>query len=133
MKYTPENCEEFFKQIRLGLSMKDACSIIDISDETYYNWCKNRLEFLEGVKKAQAQFKQQCLALIKRASVTQWTAAAWLLERKHPDEFGLKTHQQISGTLGRETDEQVLARKQRVTNRMNELLAEKITKELKVA
>lgn len=127
MKYNPENCEEFFKRIRLGLSMTDACAIVGISDETYYAWCKNHLEFLEGVKKARAECKQMCIATIQKASIKSWQAAAWLLERKHPEEFGMRTHQQISGYIERGEDEaDKKHRKERVTKRLNEILQEKV-------
>ena len=45
----------------------------------------------EGLKKEEASFKQTLLTTIRAAALARnqyWTAAAWLLERKYPDEYG---------------------------------------------
>ena len=44
-----------------------------------------------GTKKEEAAFKQTLLTTIRSAALARnqyWTAAAWLLERKYPDEYG---------------------------------------------
>lgn len=44
-----------------------------------------------GTKKEEATFKQTLLTTIRAAELARnqyWTAAAWLLERKYPDEHG---------------------------------------------
>jgi len=46
---------------------------------------------LYAVEKAQAGAEMTSIALINRASEMQWQAAAWRLERKHPDRWGRKT------------------------------------------
>lgn len=46
---------------------------------------------MRGVKKEEAPFKRTLLTTIRPATLARnqyWTAAAWLLERKDPDEFG---------------------------------------------
>ena len=45
----------------------------------------------EGLKKEESAFKRTLLTTIRSAALARnqyWTAAAWLLERKYPDEFG---------------------------------------------
>jgi hypothetical protein len=54
---------------------------------------KNRLqrELSDGLKKEEAEFKHTLLTTIRAAALARnqyWTAAAWLLERKYPDEYG---------------------------------------------
>ena len=50
-----------------------------------------KLALVEGIKKAEAQYKetllQSIMATATREKNPQWTAAAWLLERKYPDEY----------------------------------------------
>ncbi len=44
-----------------------------------------------GAKKEESAFKRTLLTTIRSAALARnqyWTAAAWLLERKYPDEFG---------------------------------------------
>lgn len=48
-------------------------------------------ELSEGLNKEEAAFKQTLLTTIRAAALARnqyWTAAAWLLERKYPDEYG---------------------------------------------
>lgn len=51
----------------------------------------SRRELSEGLKKEESAFKRTLLTTIRSAALARnqyWTTAAWLLERKHPDEFG---------------------------------------------
>lgn len=82
---------------------------LGISEGTYYNWLKAGeeaeasiakgekpsgananlyLEFLRSIKKGEAEGEQKLLAVIETASKRNWTAAAWMLERMHPDRYG---------------------------------------------
>lgn len=124
---SPEITEEICKNIILGLTVRDACLLSDISEETYYRWLKEHTAFRESIEKAKAAFKQRNIAVIAKASLKSWQASAWLLERKMPEEFGLRTKQEISGYLERGEDEaDKKARKERVTKRLNEILEEKL-------
>lgn len=92
--------EEMVRQaIRLkadGLSNGDIICALGIHESTFYRWIgepKNKLqrELSEGLKKEEAEFKHTLLTTIRAAALARnqyWTAAAWLLERKYPDEYG---------------------------------------------
>jgi hypothetical protein len=79
-----------------GLSNGDIICALGIHESTFYRWIgepKNRLqrELSEGLKKEEAEFKHTLLTTIRAAALARnqyWTAAAWLLERKYPDEYG---------------------------------------------
>lgn len=79
-----------------GLSNGDIICALGIHESTFYRWIgdpKNKLqrELSEGLKKEEAAFKQTLLTTIRSAALARnqyWTAAAWLLERKYPDEYG---------------------------------------------
>lgn len=56
---------------------------------------KVKVALVGGIKKAEAEYKetllQSIMATATREKNPQWTAAAWLLERKYPDEFAQTT------------------------------------------
>ena len=128
-KLTPEVQETICHWISKGNYISRACQAAGISDETLRTWVrKDRegdefyLEFLEALKKAEAQASVERIARIqdaakggipiKRKTITrkdgsteveesyalpQWQADAWTSERKEPQDWGQKVrvHQQI--------------------------------------
>lgn len=78
-----------------GLSNKDICRAVGIHEATLYRWLskpttKLHRALCESIKKAEAEYKRTLLTTIREAATKkngQWTAAAWLLERKYPDEY----------------------------------------------
>jgi hypothetical protein len=46
------------------------------------------VDFLERVKMAEGEAEASLVATIRRAANDTWTAAAWLLERKHAPKWG---------------------------------------------
>lgn len=94
-KLTYKMVEQAIDMKAHGLSNADICRGLGISETAWYNWLKDpdtkpKLALVEGLKKAEAQYKEVLLDRIKGASEKpqHWTAAAWILERKYPDEFG---------------------------------------------
>ena len=90
-----------------GLSDKDVCDIVGISQQSFYEWLKEaetginaknaekpvtnyelKIELAEGLKKARAAFKAYHIQTITQAAKKNWQAAAWMLERMYPKEFG---------------------------------------------
>ena len=79
-----------------GLSNGDIICALGIHESTFYRWIGNprgklQRALCEGLKKEEASFKQTLLTTIRAAALARnqyWTAAAWLLERKYPDEYG---------------------------------------------
>ena len=95
-KLTQEIVDEAIRLKADGLSNGDIICALGIHESTFYRWIgdpKNKLqrELSEGLKKEEAAFKQTLLTTIRSAALARnqyWTAAAWLLERKYPDEYG---------------------------------------------
>ena len=95
-KLTQEIVDEAIRPKADGLSNGDIICALGIHESTFYRWIgdpKNKLqrELSEGLKKEEAAFKQTLLTTIRSAALARnqyWTAAAWLLERKYPDEYG---------------------------------------------
>ena len=95
-KLTQELVDRAIALKRDGLSNGDIICALGIHESTFYRWIgdpKNKLqrELSEGLKQEEAAFKQTLLTTIRAAALARnqyWTAAAWLLERKYPDEYG---------------------------------------------
>lgn len=106
-KCTKRVVEQAVELKRSGLADIDICRALGMSQSAFYRWIqigsdttgaydgdKNiRLKraLVEGLKKAESEYKQILLETIRAAAMEKtgnWTAAAWLLERKYPNEFG---------------------------------------------
>ena len=86
---TPEVEAKILGGIRdAGMSLRTACAYAGISDDTLLRRRKADAEFAARVEHAREMFKAKMVTLISAAAPKNWNAAAWLLERKHPEEFG---------------------------------------------
>ena len=99
-KCTPELIEQAAEMKRHGLTNRDICQALCITEQTFYRWLNkptNKLHrsLSEALKKAEAEYKGELLESIMETATRQknpqWTAAAWLLERKYPDEYAQTT------------------------------------------
>ena len=105
-KCTQELIDKAAEMKRHGLANKDICQALCITESTFYRWLsddRNKLHraLKESLKKAEAEYKGELLESIMetatRAKNPQWTAAAWLLERKYPDEYAQTTRKNEDG------------------------------------
>lgn len=92
MKYSKQTTEELCKYISNGLSQKDAAVMAGTTEKSFYEWMK-KSEFSESVKKATVGFKLYHLHNIAKHAATTFTASAWLLERKFPEEFSINAQE----------------------------------------
>ena len=90
-KYCKEITEEIAKDVREGSSKRDACILSGISEETFYKWYREKIEFTDALEKAELECKNRNIKIIQKAAITTWTAAAWLLERRYHKEYALKS------------------------------------------
>jgi transposase len=99
LKLTYALVEQIAGLKRDGLCDADIIAAIGVHQATFYRWLKEGEDARTGVKralcdelkKAEAQYKRSLLTTIKSAAESRaqyWTAAAWLLERKYPMEYG---------------------------------------------
>ena len=99
LKLTYKLVEEIVELKRDGLCDADIIAAIGVNQSTFYRWLKDGENAKTGVKrtlytelkKAEAMYKKSLLTTIKSAAMSRaqyWTAAAWLLERKYPMEYG---------------------------------------------
>ena len=81
---------------RDGLCDADIIDALGVHPSTFYRWLQSpdtkvKRALRDGLKKAESEYKRQLLLTIRSAALSRsqhWTAAAWLLERKYPDQYG---------------------------------------------
>lgn len=110
VKLTPELQEEICKAISAGNYIEPSAARAGVSKSSLYSWLKRAgveldrvrrgviarparkelkyIEFLDAVKRAEAEAEARDVAIISKAALTQWQAAAWRLERKHFSRWG---------------------------------------------
>lgn len=104
-KLTPEVHAEIVKLTRAGLSAYDSARATGIGKRTFMSWMERGrdddgevyVRFYEDVEKARSFAKAGLVSRIVRASDGDWKAAAWLLERKFPAEYGRVQRLEHSG------------------------------------
>jgi transposase-like protein len=113
-KLTADLKERLIGALRSGAPNETAAGFAGIAESTFYAWLaraqedlKNNpeiatdyTEFQEAVEKAQAEAELEKLLIINAAAkgkpttegapgtAGQWQAAAWFLERRHPERYG---------------------------------------------
>lgn len=102
-KATPEVVAAIAREVANGMPISHAAALVRVAPNTITNWMK-RKEFALVIRQAEAEFMQHKVGLIAEAGANrcnngfqQWQAAAWLLERKFPEEFALQPRPQASG------------------------------------
>jgi hypothetical protein len=87
-----EQFDILIAKLKKGLNLKDSALMAGISRQTVYDWKEINPEYWDAVKKAEVEFKTSLVDTVKAASIKNWTAAAWILERKYFDEYGRKEY-----------------------------------------
>lgn len=99
-KYAPDVVSRIVQALELGATYELAASYGGISYDTFNEWRKAKPEFSDAVNAAQGRAAVKWLAKIEQAaSDGTWQAAAWKLERRHPQDYGRRVHE-VQGTNG---------------------------------
>lgn len=94
-KYTPETIEKLTHALSMGATYELACAYAGISFDTFNDWRKEKVEFLEAIKEAEGRAVVGWLAKIEKAANDgNWQAAAWKLERRYPRDYGRTVQEQ---------------------------------------
>lgn len=104
-KLTKPMIKEATRLKKAGVNHKDIAAYIGVAPQTLSTWIhhprtKNQKEFAEAMKKTEADYKASLLAIIyNNAKKQSWQAAAWLLERKYPEEFARQDRTQVDAKV----------------------------------
>jgi hypothetical protein len=74
--------------LRSGCSKRRAAAYVGIDESTIRRAERNDPEFAMEMAKASTQFEIDLVSRMKAQADKSWRAAAWLLERRLPDDFG---------------------------------------------
>lgn len=96
--------------LQQGNTIDTACRCAGIHRDTYYDWFKRArkggrgneayVEFAEACEMAMSQAEALHIAVIRAAMKDQWQAAAWMLERRNPKDWGRKDRTELTGRDG---------------------------------
>lgn len=100
-KLTDETKRKIIDAISVGSTYEIAAGYAGVSYVTFNSWMQRGeaakggefLEFFNAVKEAEGKAAVKWLAVIEKASVEQWQAAAWKLERRYPHQYGRQVHE----------------------------------------
>ena len=95
MKYSKEKTDTLIKALKLGVSIKSACACAGISSTTYYEWLKQHDEFRIAIDSTQYHVERKALRELRKLAKDNWRVWAWLLERRYPDQWSIKSEQKI--------------------------------------
>ena len=88
-KYSEERADKVCQALRLGATYRAAAGYAGVSEDTLTRWRANSAGFAENVRSSEATAAIGWLAIIQRAAQAgDWRAAAWLLARRYPHEYG---------------------------------------------
>jgi hypothetical protein len=100
-KLDKDRQDKLLKAIRVGNDKKVACALAGISEATLYRWLEQSREknaseqlreFRESFERVEAEAEVLKVSRIAQAADNgRWQAAAWWLERKHPDRWAQQT------------------------------------------
>jgi hypothetical protein len=93
LKLTADLQAKLVQALALGSTRRAACEYAGIGEATLREWLTRRgavySALAAAIKEAEAKSTIGALAKIQKAATDgQWQAAAWLLERRHPEEYG---------------------------------------------
>jgi hypothetical protein len=100
-KRTPETVKKLCDAIRLGASYGDACGFAGVDVGTFARWREDFPDFAATIKEAEGAGRVQLIAKIQKAANDgNWQAAAWMLERRDPQNYGRTMRTQVTGADG---------------------------------
>lgn len=102
---TPELTAALCAELKLGMSIRGACQHVGIDDSTFRKWMMRGeageepfVTFRTEATRAKADGVRALVATVRKAASQDWRAAAWILERREPDDWSKRT--EISGPGG---------------------------------
>ena len=97
-----EQQKSLLDALAVGHTVTDACTIARVTREWFYNELKRSPSWKAEVELAALRCKERAMVRVQNAAVQpkHWTAAAWWLERKHPEEYAFTTKHELGESAG---------------------------------
>lgn len=85
---------------RNGMNNKDMAAMLGIGETTFYRWLADdsdpqHRKFRESLERAEAAFFAALRSKVMAHTDDSWQAAAWMLERLRPDEYGRRERHEV--------------------------------------
>lgn len=101
---TSEQTEKLLNGLRLGMSRRAAAGNAGFSKTTLYRMIESDPDgtLVTAIEMAEAEAEASYTGIIAKATADpkNWTAAAWWLERRRPDEFARRERLEHTGKDG---------------------------------
>ena len=90
-KRTPEREQRLLDALRAGNTRLHAAKYAGIGENTLGDWLRRFRDFRDLIEKAESEAIVRHVANIAKAAADgQWTASAWWLERRYPQDYALR-------------------------------------------
>ena len=103
-KRTPELQAAIERALEIGNTRTAAALGAGIDRGTFAAWCRRYPAFLRAVEKAEAVGQQRLVGQVALAARTTWQAAAWMLERRDPENWGRRERLEVAVEARREAE-----------------------------
>jgi len=84
---TEATSRRLIRAASVGNTNRTAALAAGISERAFYSWLSEDAEFADAYACARAQGQEELVGQIRLASMADWKAAAWLLERMDPEHW----------------------------------------------
>ena len=101
-KYSEDVAIIICTYLRKGCTIEAACQAANIGRATYYRWMDEIPQFKEFVNATESDVEATLLDTIREFG--DWRAAAWILERRYPQRWGVKRELEVNVTKQTGTD-----------------------------
>ena len=93
--------------IRIGITFERAADLHRVSRATVYRWRNEDPEFDKDILEAVVYSEAVLVQRVNEKSVDDWKAAAWMLERRHPEQYSQRREIDVTVTKSDGKDEVV--------------------------
>lgn len=107
LKFNAEVMDVICKGVRLGLSYERAAESAGLGRTALSRWMAAEAEgdlrfrgVSDALAKARAEGETRLIARVIKAGEEDWRAAAWILERRHPEHYARMERREVSGPDG---------------------------------
>jgi len=99
LKYTPDTVKRITEALEAGATKAYAAHCGGINADTFYAWAKEKPDFSDTIKKAQAIYIAGRLDALRKHGEKNWQAIAWELERRWPDLFARRDRVDVTANV----------------------------------